>query len=259
MLNKQTKIFDLFVRLSSLVIFLLIWEFGSRIEIVSPLLFPPPSIIARALLEWIMKGEFLRDVKFSYYRMIIGFCLGGFIGIVSGLLTSRIVYIDLCFSPIIQMLRPLPPVAIIPLVIVWLGIGDISKIFSIAFAVFFPVWINTHLGASNIPSVYLWSSKILCKSKITMVFKIFIPAILPSIVAGLRNAISIAFIMVYVSEIAGASSGIGYQISVAHLAYRIDIMMASLLVLALAGATSDYIFSKCVLFIFPWMKKDGNK
>lgn len=250
--NNSTRV--LFV-----ILFIIAWETVSRLKIVNPLLFPAPSIVFSALIDWAVNGGLWDDVKASLWRMLTGFVLGGFIGITIGMLTARIKFLNLSLSPTIQLLRPLPPVAIIPLVIVWLGIGDTAKIFSISFAVFFPVWINTHLGATSVSKVYLWSAQILCKSKLKTMFKVFIPATLPAIISGLRTSISIAFIMVYVSEIAGASKGIGYQISVTHLAYRIDQMMAALLVLAIAGAVTDFLFARVVRLVFPWTTLDDGK
>jgi ABC-type nitrate/sulfonate/bicarbonate transport system permease component len=252
------KLKNAFVRVFFVTFFLIIWEIVSRLNIVNPLLFPAPSVILSALIDWAVNGGMWNDVKASLWRMLTGFIIGGSIGISLGMLTARVKFFKLSLGPTIQLLRPLPPVAIIPIVIVWLGIGDTAKIFSISFAVFFPVWINTHIGASSVSRVYLWSSQTLCKSKLKTMFKVFIPATLPSIIAGLRTSISIAFIMVYVSEIAGASKGIGYQISVYHLAYRIDKMMAALLVLAVAGAVTDLLFTRIVRFVFPWTTIDGK-
>lgn len=254
-LNKYNYIFfkKIFFWLIPIVVVGILWEIVSRLDIVNPLLFPPPTIIWQAFLEWAKSGELWRDVKASYWRMLLGLLIGGSFGIFIGMLTGRLNNINRIISPILQLLRPLPPVAIIPLVIVWLGIGNIAKIFSISFAVFFPVWINTHIGATSIPNIYLWSAKILSKSKIKTTFQILIPATLPSIIAGIRTSIAIAFIMVYVSEIAGASSGIGYQISITHLAYRIDKMMAALTLLAIIGALSDLLFIFIIKRLFPWL------
>ena len=235
-------------------LFLITWELVARMEIVNPSLFPPPSVVYSALIEWNHSGEFLRDVKESSWRMLLGFSMGSLAGILTGILTGRIKIINLLLNPIIQLFRPLPPVALIPLVIVWFGIGDISKIFSISFAVFFPIWINTHIGASSIPETYLWSARILSSSKLKIALRVLFPAALTYIIAGLRNAISLAFIMVYVTEIAGASSGLGYQISVSHLAYRIDKMVAALFTLGAVGALSDFLFTRLSNFIFPWIR-----
>ena len=200
----------------------------------------------------------MRDVAASYWRLMLGYLLGGGVGVLMGLLTGRLHALDRSTTPLFQLLRPLPPVAIIPLVIVWLGIGNIAKIFSISFAVFFPVWLNTHLGASRISPVYMWSARLLSKCKRRIALRVVLPATLPAIVAGLRTSIAIAFIMVYVAEIAGASAGIGYQISVSHLAYRIDKMIAALAVLAATGAVTDFLFGMGVRSCFPWLAMESN-
>ena len=245
---------NIVVRILSIFFFVILWETISRLELVNPLLFPPPSIVWAALLDWFGSGELIEDVKTSYWRMLLGFLIGGISGISLGILTGRNSTINITLSPIVQLLRPLPPVAIIPLIIVWLGIGNTAKVFSIAFAVFFPVWMNTHLGAASIAPIYFWSARTLTGSKLKVITRVLIPATLPSITAGLRTSIAIAFIMVYVAEVAGASAGIGYRISVTHLAYRIDKMVAALVVLAAAGALVDFLFTKLVGFAFPWTK-----
>ena len=250
--NFREKVILFSQRALPVIAFMLLWEFTSRMEVVNPRLFPAPTIVFSALVEWVRSGELWRDVTASYWRMFVGYLFGGVLGVMLGMITGRNRLINRSLSSLIQLFRPLPPVAIIPLIIVWLGIGDTAKIFSIAFAVFFPVWINTHLGASSVAPIYLWSAQTLCQSKVKIALRVLFPAVLPSIVAGLRTAIATAFIMVYVAEIAGASSGIGYRISVMHLAYRIDKMMAALLILALAGALADFLFAQAIRRAFPW-------
>ncbi len=237
---------------------LLLWELLSRFAVSNPALFPPPSKVLNALLLWGASGELWIDLKASALRLLVGLVVGGFTGVLVGLATGRSRKADAILSPVIQILRPLPPVAIIPLVIVWFGIGDGAKIFSTSFAVFFPTWINAHIGASRIPIEYLWSARLLNRSRLTTLLYIVFPAALPTIVAGLRTSIAVAFVMVYVNELAGASSGLGYQISISHLAYRIDRMIAALIVLGAAGALADALFAAMVRLSFPWMKANSR-
>lgn len=233
---------------------LAIWELISRSGFVSPGLFPPPSKVAVALWGMITAGTLFSDLRDSLWRILAGLFIGSAIGVVFGLLTGRIKFFATALSPIIQMLRPLPPVAIIPLVIVWFGIDDGAKIFSIAFAVFFPVWINTHLGAHQVPRAFLWGAKLLTKSSAKVFREVVFPAALPFTIAGIRTGIAVAFIMVFVSELAGASSGLGYRISITHLAYRIDEMIAALMVLGALGAIADQLFVLGTRKLFPWIK-----
>lgn len=249
-----------FIRLAlPILIFLIGWELISRSGAINVALFPPPSKVVLSLIEMLRSGELLRDIRASYQRLLLGLCSGALLGISLGLLTGRVKIVADILTPLVQLFRPLPPVAIIPLVIVWFGIGETAKIFSIAFAVFFPVWLNTHLGAQQIPQRLLWSASTLTTSQLKIFWRVIFPASLPFIVAGLRNGISIAFVMVFVSELAGASEGIGYQISVSHLAYRMDRMMAALAVLGASGALADYFFARGIVRSYPWLKPSQTK
>ena len=238
----------------SILGFLIAWEIVARLGFIHPSLFPPPTRVFQAFLEMARSGELARDVRASLWRAVIGFLLGSAAGIAVGLVTGRVEKLNNYISPLIQLFRPLPPVAIIPLVIVWFGIGEVSKIFSIAFAVFFPVWINAHLGAHEVPRTFLWSAQTLRVRGVKLLWKVIFPAALPFIMAGLRNGVSLAFIMVFVSELAGASAGIGYQISVSYLAYRVDRMMAALALLGLFGAAADLVLIRIAWLVFPWLK-----
>ena len=238
---------------------LVLWEIISRSGFVSPALFPPPSKVAIALWGMIMTGTLVSDLRDSLWRLIAGLVVGSAVGIFFGLLTGRIKSFAIALTPIIQILRSFPPVAIIPLVIVWFGIDDGAKIFSIAFAVFFPVWINTHIGARQIPQAFLWNAKLLTSSSVKIFREVVFPAALPFIIAGIRTGIAIAFIMVFASELAGASSGLGYRISITQLAYRLDEMIAVLVVLGVLGAITDQLFMIGVRKLFPWTKFSSTK
>ncbi|MEJ0001879.1 MAG: ABC transporter permease [bacterium] len=231
----------------------ILWELVSRSGFVNPALFPPPSKVAIALWEMIISGTVFYDFRDSLWRLVVGLTLGSVIGICTGLVTGRIKSIAKAINPIIQILRPLPPVAIIPLIIVWFGIDDGAKIFSIAFAVFFPVWIGAYIGAQQIPQTFLWSARLFALSRFKMFREVIFPASLPFIISGIRTAIAIGFVMVFVSELSGASSGIGYRISISSLSYRIDEMIAALVVLGTLGAVTDQLFVLATRRIFPWL------
>jgi len=241
------------------LIFLVAWEAASRMGVVNSALFPPPTRALSALVEMGRSGELWRDMKASYGRLLLGMVCGVVIGTPIGLMTGRIHAVADVLVPLIQIFRPLPPVAIVPLVIVWFGIGESAKVFSIAFAVFFPIWLNTHLGAQQISAKFLWSASTLTHSRWRIFRSVIFPASLPLITAGLRGAIAVAFVMVFVSELAGASEGIGYEIAATHLAYRIDKMIAALAVLGASGALADALFAASITRIFPWLRFSHSK
>ena len=232
---------------------LLIWEMISRYELINSLLFPPPSDVVSAFLDW-YQDSFWLDFLSSIKRAVIGLLFGALIGVILGILTGRLFLIDRLVSPLLNVLRSFPPVAIIPFIILWLGIGETAKIFSIFFASIMPIWISTHNGVKNVPVVYLKNAKIQNISTLRVYFQIILPASLSSIVSGVRIAIAIAFIMIYVSELTGSSRGIGYQIDINHLAYRIDRMMAALFVLGLMATMLDWLFNKSIYALCPWLK-----
>jgi len=238
-----------------IVIFIIIWQILSNSGFVNEILFPPPTKVLSSFVELCQSGELFLHIRSSIWRVIVGLIFGSIIGIIFGLLTGRISRVDKSLSPLFNVFRSFPPVALIPLIIAWIGIGELAKVFSISFAVFFPVWINTHIGASRIPEQYLRAADLLTSSPYTKGIKIILPAALPFARAGIRTGIAIAFIMVFVSELAGASRGLGYLISISHLTYRMDTMIVGLILLGLFGALTDNVFVRITKRFFPWIDK----
>ncbi len=241
---------------ASVTVFLLLWECISRSGWVSSALFPPPTVVVKALIQWAESGDLFKDCVASLWRSMLGLCIGVVMGTILGVASGRIATLRNVVVPIINLFRPIPPVALIPLVIVWVGIGDGSKIASTAFACFFPMFTASFQGSLNIPASYLWAAQSAGLSKTAMLLRIVFPATLNVAVAGLRVSIAVAFVMIFVTELAGASQGIGYQISLMHLNYRIDRMMAALAVLAAFAALIDVITIKTLNYLCPWIGKE---
>lgn len=233
---------------------LLAWESAAAFHWINIRLLPPPSAIFGAFLESWRNGELKRDFLVSIWRAGIGLGAGFLLGAVLGILTGRSPAWHRLISPLFNTLRAFPPVALLPVYITLLGIGNFSKIVSIACACIFPVWVNTHLGASRVPEEYLQSARLMTDSRTRIFFRVIMPSALPWILGGLRQALAMSFIMLYVSELAGASAGLGYQISSSHLAYRMDKMFAALFVLGALAAGSDTLISFLTKRLFPWLR-----
>ena len=242
----------------TVIILLLFWELFSRYGVPSQQLFPPPSRIMDTALVVIKNHELFIDTIYSFFRILIGFFIGAIIGIFVGILTGRNNKANQLITPLIQIFRPIPPIALVPFAIIWFGIGEPSKWVVIIWGVFFPVWLNTHIGVLNVDDKYLWAAKSLGADKKTLLFEIIVPHALKYILAGLRVSIAIAFICVVVAEMAGASNGLGFRISVSHLAFRVDKMMVSLITLGIIGALTDYFFTFIINKILPWLSFNSD-
>lgn len=235
------------------IVVLVLWSIAAISGVVNQALFPGPLAVFEALLGWIMSGRFLNDVLSSTWRLALGLGIGALVGTLLGLLTGFWKSLEETVGPFFHILRAFPPVAIIPLIIVWFGIGNEAKIFAIAFAVFFPVWVSALIGVKSIPAEYLKTAKIFSKSAAKTFTQVVVPAATPFLINGFRISIGIAFIMVFVSELAGSSSGIGYFIANAQIVYRADQLVAGLIVLGLLAYAVDNAFVRFSQRLFPWV------
>jgi len=155
------------------------------------------------------------------------------------LLTGRVALFRALLNPFLTLLRPIPAIALVPVAIVWFGIGEGSKYFVVSYTVFLTVWFNTHHGMEYIPDIYLRASRSLGASRVREFLQVVIPAAAPHIVAGLRLGVALAFLSLVAAELSGASSGLGYRLQEARQYIRTDRMFALLIILGALGATVD--------------------
>jgi ABC-type nitrate/sulfonate/bicarbonate transport system permease component len=240
--------------IAPMALVLIIWLAAIRFSHINSALLPPPMAVAHAFWAFLTSGDLLGDTFWSLKRAGFGFICGGFLGVVLGTLTGRLLIFNGLLSPIFNGLRAIPPVAIIPLVIVWAGLGEPGKIFVTSWAAFFPVWLNTHDGVSSIDKSIVWASRSLGAKGRRLLFEVTLPSALPRILVGFRYAISATLVCVVVAEMTGASIGLGYRLQVSYLVFRVDRMMAYLIVLAIIGICADRIFIIITSLFFPWIR-----
>lgn len=243
------------------LLFLLVWEIAPRVVPgVNTKMFPPPSHIAAVFAEMSWgTGEIWPHVGASLQRALWGFLLGSSTGILVGVVTGRSRVLRHLSDPVIHGLRSIPAIAIVPLAIVWFGLGDVSKVMLIAWGTFFPVWLNTFIGVRDIPPVFLRSAASLGASRTASVLQVALPAALPFVFAGLRHATSVAFVVVVAAELVGAELGLGYLISFAHLVFRVDIMFVGLIYLGAIGFAADQLFAWLLHRLFPWYGAEARR
>ncbi len=241
------------LNISGVIIFLVLWQLSPYIVPgLDNLLFPPPTEVVSVMREMIVSGELLKHTGVSVMRAIAGFLIGGFLGVVLGVLTGRLESFGHLVDPVLQAFRSIPAIAFVPLAIIWFGLGEASKIFLISFGTFFPVWINTLIGVRGIPTIYIRSAASLGARPDQIMFRVILPAATPFIIAGLRLATAVALVVLVAAELVGASSGLGYLISYSHLVFRVDIMFVGLIMLGILGFITDRLFLFATARLFPW-------
>jgi NitT/TauT family transport system permease protein len=238
----------------SLIIVLAIWAGVSALHIFPEAIFPDPLSVAVAAGELYREGLLFSDLADSLKRALVGFLIGASLGITIGVLTGRTRVVRALLNPFLTILRPIPAIALVPVAIVWFGIGEGSKYFVISYTVFLTVWFNTHQGMEYIPDIYIRASRSLGAKPMREFFSVVIPAAAPHIFSGVRLGVALAFLSLVAAELTGASSGIGYRLQEARQYIRTDQMFALLIELGVIGAMIDLVFGKLGQRVVHWQQ-----
>ncbi|HUA55282.1 MAG TPA: ABC transporter permease [Candidatus Sulfotelmatobacter sp.] len=229
--------------LVSLPLFFGLWEIVSRSGVINQFLFPPPSVVLTSLIDWASSGELALDTAMSVSRVVVGYVAGAVLGIVVGAATGRYPALSSLLTPTFQILRPIPPVALVPVVILWFGLSEAGKYFLVLWGVFFTVWIAAHLGVQRVDPLLVRAAQALGTPERRMLREILLPAAMPYIFVGLRTSVSISFYTLVAAELAGTFAGVAYRIDLAHQNLQIGQMMGGLVILGLLSAGADRGFA----------------
>jgi ABC-type nitrate/sulfonate/bicarbonate transport system permease component len=221
---------------------LLLWELSARSGLIVSRNWPPVSNILLSVGRDLGKGELVSALGGTLYRMAIGFALGAATGVVLGALLSLSRLARLTLEPAIELLRPLPIPALIPPLILFLGLDDPMKIAVVAFTVFFPVFVNTLHGALAIEPTYRAVATTFGTPWLRTLASVLLPATLPYVFAGLRISLGLAFVSVVAAEMVAGDSGIGYYITSMQYAGRGADMFAALFLVGLSGYLMNRVF-----------------
>src|SRR3981081_468908 len=205
-------------------------------------IFPRPYQVFLGLAELIQRGLLLKYVIASLFRVSVGFILAVLIGVPCGLVLGWFQTAFFAFNPIIQMLRPISPIAWIPIAILWFQVDDRAPIFLIFLASVFPIMVSTIAAVKNIPPVYVRAAENFGLSRIVLFRQVIFPACLPQILTGLRIALGIAWLVVVAAEMIAVNSGLGYLIIDARNAgKRYDLVVAGMVMIGLIGLVLDLL------------------
>ncbi|MEC0092241.1 ABC transporter permease [Paenibacillus macquariensis] len=222
-----------------LSILLIIWEVAGALGKLNPILLPRPSTIIREFVSLTASGELAMHLGVSTWRALLGFLLGGGLGLAAGIWVGFSYKTERLLDPSLQMLRTLPHLAIAPLFILWFGFGEASKILLIAKGCFFPLYVNTFLGIRSVDGKLFDVGRVLQFSHWQMITKLIVPASLPNIFLGIRLSISVAWLGLVVAEMMGSSTGIGFLINDARSFSLTSVVFVGIIVFAIVGKLSD--------------------
>jgi NitT/TauT family transport system permease protein len=238
--------------IGSFIIILLLWEMVSRMEWIPPLFLPSPSEILSE--GWIMlkTGLIFKHVFASLSRILWGFSIACILGVIVGILIGFFSIPEAIGNPLIAATFPIPKIAILPLLILWLGIGEPSKVAVIALGVFFPMAINVYTGVKHVDPLLIKAALSLGSNRTRIIKKVILPSILPIVFAGMKLGIGIALLLVVAAEMVAADAGIGFMILTAADLMQTKKLMVGLIILSLLGIFFNWLFQRLEHFFIPW-------
>ena len=251
------------------VVIIALWQACAMLGWVNPQVLPSPLAVVSKWIEyalplsafdpaagswfaWALSGELLHDTMGSMYRVVVGFLIGAGLALPLGLSmgSSRTMYAWL--NPLMQVLRPIPPIAYIPLAILWFGLGNAPAVFLIALGAFFPVLMNTIAGVRHVDGIYIRAARNLGVNRRTMFLRVMLPAAVPYILSGVRIGIGTAFIVVIVSEMIAVNNGLGFRILEAREYFWSDKIIAGMISIGLLGLAIDVGMNKLNNHLLRW-------
>ncbi|WP_338441841.1 ABC transporter permease subunit [Synechococcus elongatus IITB4] len=231
---------------------IIIWEILADIGWIPVRILPAPSAIFWAGIQLAQSGELWSHLGISAARAATGFFIGASLGLTLGFINGILPIAETLLDSSLQMLRNIPNLALIPLVILWFGIGEEAKIFLVMLGVFFPVYLNTFHGIRNIDPSLLEMGRVYGLNRLQLITNIILPGALPSILVGVRFSLGIAWITLIVSETIATDSGLGYMAMNAREFMQTDIIVFSILLYALLGKLSDGIAKTLEFRLLQW-------
>jgi len=227
------------LRIAAVVAFFVLWSVLSGavmlLKLFNPIFLPGPWLVIGAVVELAVKGQLWIHLAATLERVAIGFGIGAALGVALGLAAGHITVVRNVVEPVVEMLRPIPPLAMLPMFIVWVGIGEASKIGFITYATFFPIFLTTVTGVRQIDPLLLRAARSLGARGLPLFTRVILPAALPDILTGLRLGVALAFFVIVISEFIGAEHGLGFLINDGRNFFLVPQMLGAAIVLGALG------------------------
>lgn len=240
------------VRYLPLVVLALAWEAAARLHLVSSLALPPLSDVATAWVDLVRDGELVDNGLVSIYRGVAGLFFAIVIGGGLGVAIAAWRPLDVFLKPLVELFYPLPKSALIPVTVLWLGLGDGSKILLIALSCMIPVTIGAYNGARGSDHALIWSARSMGADRVRTLWDVLIPSALPELLGGVRTALALSFILLVSSELISAQRGFGYLIGYLGDNGSYEGMFAVVLTVAFLGFAADRLYQMLMRRLLRW-------
>lgn len=236
------------------LLILFMWILVTRIEVFSPVILPSIGKVFESFKFQIDSGQLFKDIGISLVRVLEGYLIAAFLGITLGVLMGIIKRVNNFFTLTFGAIRQIPMLAWIPLIVLWVGIGEASKVIVITLAAFFPILLNTINGIKRTDKNLIEVGNMYNLSKWKLFTKIYLPSALPSIFVGLKVGLGISWMAVVGAEIIASSSGIGYRMNDARSLMQPEVVFVGMITIAILGVLMDQILTRLSNKITPWEK-----
>lgn len=231
---------------------LTIWVLGAQFALWNSYVIPPPAAVLQTLEHLLTSGLLLQHIGVSLYRVFAGFTLALLFAFPLGILLGMQARWNPFVGPSLEMLRHIPPLAALPMLILWFGIGELPKLLIVVLATFFPIFLNTLHGVNNCDKKWLEVARSFQLSHWQVFCRIILPAALPSVLVGMRLGLGYSWRALVGAELIAAASGIGYMILDAEQLSRPDIIVIGILTIGIVGTVIDGLFFRLTARLIPW-------
>jgi NitT/TauT family transport system permease protein len=239
-------------RAAAVVTLLIVWELSVRLHIVSGFVLAAPTTIVEDAIRLLANGELLTNVAASMSRMLTGYTLALVSGVAIGALMGWFRWLDDLFDPLIELIRPVSPLAILPLAILWLGIGQASKVFVIWYGCVFPILLNTYAAVRSVPRSTVEAARTLGAETDETLRWVVLNHSIPMVLTGARISFAVGMIVIIAAEMVAADAGLGYMILTAQQTFRAADLYVGIVTIALIGFTGDRIIRFARAQLCPW-------
>jgi len=235
-------------------IFLTTWEVFTSIGLINAVLLPSPSTLFWAAGDLLRSGALLRHVSASIERVLVGFALAALIGLTLGVVLGWFRTLSDFVKPLVEALRPIPPIAWTPLAILWFGVGNAPSYFLVFIGAVFPVFVSTYSAVRNIERTQINAALCLGATPSMLIWDVLIPGALPVIFPGLRIALGVGWMCVVAAELIAAQSGLGYMIQQSRLLLQTQFVLTGMIVIGIIGFAMNAVMTAIERRLVPWQE-----